>query len=84
MHGQNNVKMMCSSTAMKFRLLLLLAGLNASICNAQLTTTGTIHGTVSDHANFNAPNTAVGAGAFGAITSAKNPRMGEMALKLTF
>jgi hypothetical protein len=39
---------------------------------------------VFNHTNFNAPNTNVGAGGFGTITSAKDPRMGEMALKLTF
>jgi hypothetical protein len=42
---------------------------------------------VFNHTNFNNPNTTVtnvGAGSFGSITSAKDPRMGEMALKLTF
>jgi len=39
---------------------------------------------VFNHTNFNNPNTTVGAGGFGSITSAKDPRMGEMALKLTF
>jgi len=39
---------------------------------------------VFNHTNFNNPNTTVGAGGFGTITSAKDPRMGEMALKLTF
>lgn len=39
---------------------------------------------VLNHTNFNAPNTNFGAGAFGTISSALDPRMGEMALKLTF
>jgi len=39
---------------------------------------------VFNHTNFNSPNTNVGAGGFGSIASAKDPRMGEMALKLTF
>ena len=39
---------------------------------------------VFNHTNFNAPNTNFGSGAFGTISSALDPRMGEMALKLTF
>jgi hypothetical protein len=37
-----------------------------------------------NHPNFGAPNTNLGAGSFGQITSMKNPRIGELALKLRF
>jgi len=37
-----------------------------------------------NHPNFGSPNTSFGAGAFGQITSMKNPRIGELALKLRF
>jgi hypothetical protein len=37
-----------------------------------------------NHPNFGAPNTNFGAGSFGQITSMKNPRIGELALKLRF
>ncbi len=37
-----------------------------------------------NHPNFGAPNTSAGAGSFGQITSMKNPRIGELALKLRF
>jgi hypothetical protein len=37
-----------------------------------------------NHPNFGSPNTNVGAGSFGQITSMKNPRIGELALKLKF
>jgi hypothetical protein len=39
---------------------------------------------VFNHTNFNAPNANFGAGNFGQITSAKDPRIGEMALKVNF
>lgn len=39
---------------------------------------------IFNHTNFNSPNTNVGAGGFGSISGAKDARMGEMALKLTF
>ena len=39
---------------------------------------------VFNHTNPNSPNTSLGAGGFGQITSAKDPRIGELALKLTF
>lgn len=39
---------------------------------------------VFNHTNFNSPNTSLGAGTFGQITSAKDPRTGELALKLRF
>lgn len=39
---------------------------------------------VFNHTNLNGPNTSYGAGGFGQITSAKDPREGEMALKVTF
>jgi len=39
---------------------------------------------VFNHVNFNGPNTSLGAGQFGQLTSAKDPRTGEMALKLRF
>jgi hypothetical protein len=37
-----------------------------------------------NHTNFNGPSTSLGAGTFGQITSAKDPRTGELALKLRF
>jgi hypothetical protein len=37
-----------------------------------------------NHNNPNAPNTSLGAGTFGQITSSKDPRTGELALKLRF
>ena len=37
-----------------------------------------------NHPNWGSPNTNVGAGSFGQITSMKNPRIGELALKLRF
>jgi hypothetical protein len=37
-----------------------------------------------NHPNFGSPNTSFGAGAFGQITSMKNPRIGELVLKLRF
>jgi len=37
-----------------------------------------------NHTNWNGPNTSLGAGTFGQITSAKDPRTGELALKLRF
>jgi hypothetical protein len=37
-----------------------------------------------NHTNFNAPNTSLGAGAYTQISSSKDPRIGEMALKFTF
>jgi hypothetical protein len=39
---------------------------------------------VFNHTNINGPSTSLGAGTFGQITSAKDPRTGELALKLTF
>ncbi|MGI8744932.1 MAG: carboxypeptidase-like regulatory domain-containing protein [Bryobacteraceae bacterium] len=39
---------------------------------------------VFNHTNFNGPSTNLGAGTFGQITSAKDPRTGELALKLRF
>jgi hypothetical protein len=39
---------------------------------------------VLNHTNFNAPNTSLGAGAFGQIASSKDPRIGELALKFKF
>jgi len=39
---------------------------------------------VMNHTNFNAPNTSLGAGAYTQISSSKDPRIGEMALKFTF
>lgn len=39
---------------------------------------------VFNHTNPNGPNTNLGAGTFGQITSAKDPRTGELALKLRF
>ncbi|MBV9083759.1 MAG: Cna protein B-type domain-containing protein, partial [Acidobacteriaceae bacterium] len=39
---------------------------------------------VFNHTNFNGPNTNLGAGTFGQITSAKEARIGEFALKLNF
>ena len=37
-----------------------------------------------NHPNFGSPNTNLGAGSFGQITSMKNPRIGELVLKLRF
>ncbi len=37
-----------------------------------------------NHPNFGAPNVSFGAGAFGTITSMKNPRIGELVMKLRF
>jgi hypothetical protein len=37
-----------------------------------------------NHPNFGSPNTSFGAGSFGQITSMKNPRIGELVLKLRF
>ena len=37
-----------------------------------------------NHPNFGSPNTNFGAGSFGQITSMKNPRIGELVLKLRF
>jgi hypothetical protein len=39
---------------------------------------------VLNHTNFNTPNANFGAGTFGQITSSKDPRIGEMALKFNF
>ena len=39
---------------------------------------------VFNHTNFNGPSTNPGAGTFGQITGAKDPRTGELALKLRF
>jgi len=39
---------------------------------------------IFNHTNPNGPNTTFGAGAFGTITSAKDPRIGELSLKLNF
>ena len=39
---------------------------------------------VFNHVNFNGPSTSLGAGTFGQLTSAKDPRQGELALKLRF
>ena len=39
---------------------------------------------VFNHTNFNGPSTSLGAGTFGQLTSAKDPRTGELALKLRF
>lgn len=39
---------------------------------------------VFNHTNWNGPSTNLGAGTFGQITSAKDPRTGELALKLRF
>jgi hypothetical protein len=39
---------------------------------------------VLNHTNFNGPNANLGAGNFGQITSSKDPRIGEMALKISF
>jgi hypothetical protein len=39
---------------------------------------------VFNHTNPNAPNASFGAGTFGQITSAKDPRIWELALKLSF
>ena len=37
-----------------------------------------------NHPNWGAPNTNYGAAGFGQITSMKNPRIGELVLKLRF
>jgi hypothetical protein len=37
-----------------------------------------------NHPNFGSPNTNLGAGSFGQITTMKNPRIGELVLKLKF
>jgi hypothetical protein len=37
-----------------------------------------------NHANFNNPNVSQSAGGFGTITSAQDPRIGQLALKLQF
>jgi hypothetical protein len=39
---------------------------------------------VLNHPNFGSPNTNFGAGSFGQITSMKNPRIGELVMKLRF
>ena len=39
---------------------------------------------VFNHANPNGPNTSLGAGTFGKVTSVTDPRIGELALKLSF
>ncbi len=39
---------------------------------------------VFNHTNFNGPSTSLGGGTFGQITGAKDPRTGELALKLRF
>jgi hypothetical protein len=39
---------------------------------------------VLNHTNFNAPSANFGAGNFGQITSSKDPRIGELALKISF
>jgi hypothetical protein len=39
---------------------------------------------VFNHPNFGSPSTNLGAGGFGQITSMKNPRIGELVLKLRF
>jgi hypothetical protein len=39
---------------------------------------------VFNHTNFNSPNASLGAGTFGQLTSAKDPRTGELALKFKF
>jgi hypothetical protein len=39
---------------------------------------------VLNHTNFNAPNTNLGAGGFTQISSSKDPRIGQMSLKLRF
>jgi hypothetical protein len=39
---------------------------------------------VFNHTNWNGPNTSYGAGNFGVITSTKDPRAGELALKVRF
>jgi hypothetical protein len=39
---------------------------------------------VINHTNFNAPNASLGAGAFTQISSSKDPRIGQMSLKLRF
>jgi hypothetical protein len=37
-----------------------------------------------NHSNFGSPNANLGAGTFGQVTSMKDPRIGELALKLRF
>jgi hypothetical protein len=37
-----------------------------------------------NHPNFGSPNINFGAGSFGQITTMKNPRIGELVLKLKF
>jgi hypothetical protein len=37
-----------------------------------------------NHPNFGSPNTNLGAGSFGQITTMKNPRIGELVVKLRF
>lgn len=39
---------------------------------------------VFNHTNPNGPGTTFGSGTFGVITSAKDPRIGELAFKLFF
>ena len=39
---------------------------------------------VFNRANFNNPSSSVNAGAFGSITSASDPRIGQLALKIVF
>jgi hypothetical protein len=39
---------------------------------------------IFNHANFSNPNASVGSGAYGTITGAKDPRMGEMVFKVLF
>lgn len=39
---------------------------------------------IFNHTNPNGPNTSFGSGTFGQITSAKDPRTGELAVKLSF
>jgi hypothetical protein len=39
---------------------------------------------ILNRANFGNPSSAVNAGAFGSITSAADPRIGQLALKVVF
>jgi hypothetical protein len=39
---------------------------------------------VFNHSNFGSPGTNLGAGTFGQVTSMKDPRIGELVLKLRF
>jgi hypothetical protein len=39
---------------------------------------------ILNHANFNNPSASVTAGAFGSITSAADPRIGQLAIKVLF